>query len=120
VSADIVTLAPGANIVLDLREDEDVTTITAEAGAGVEDPYYRQKYVALSGLTESDTPSSPVTGPYPDPFSGITPTGPAWDFSYLSMWISAFSGVSGDPISGAFFFAEDECFGVGEFEDENR
>jgi len=120
IPAGNIVLAPGANIEFILEETEDILTIAAKPGAGIEDPYYRQKYEALASLSESDTPSAPVTGPFLDPGSGLTPVGAAWTFSYLSLWIAKFNQVAGDAVSGAFFFVGDECFGVGEFEDTVR
>lgn len=114
-----IKLAAGANMAITVLEDEDVATIAAAPGFGVENPYYRQKYDALAGLSQANTPAAPAQGPIPDPASGFTPSGDPWSFTYQSMWIAKMTGIGADPISGAFFMTGDECFGVGEFEADN-
>jgi len=107
-----VVLANGANVSFDIDDDEDVLTIAADPGTGIQDPYYTQKYEALaSSLTSSATSAAPVAGPYGDA------SGDPWAFTTDSLWIGRIANVSGDPVTGAFFITNDVCLGVGEFEE---
>lgn len=113
-------LAAGANMALEVDPDDDTirlssTSVTAsKAGA-----YYWQKYEALKGLTELNDALNPVTGPYPLP-SGVTPVGPPWSFTRLSMWIAMIGDVPGDPLSNAFFLVTTPCSVVGQFTDNSH
>ena len=110
-----VYLQAGSNISFELPEDEDEVTIASEAGAGTEQPYYRQKYNALATI------AGVVNGPFPDPSTGIIPPIPpgktTWTFSPDSLWISKISNVLGNPVSGDFALVGGSCMNAGVFEE---
>jgi hypothetical protein len=116
ITGDVVRLENGANIAFDLDENTDETTISVDPGGGNEDPYITQKFDALAGLTEANDGGNPISGPFPDPNTGITPLGDPWTFTRDSLWIGSMNNVPGDPISGAFFLVNDSCANVGDFE----
>lgn len=109
-------LEAGANISLSVEDESDEVVLAAIAGAGIEDPYYRQKAEALATLSD-DNPA--VSGPFPDPATGITPEGPEWTFSISSLWIGSINNVQAEPDTGAFFLVNDVCTAIGQFESED-
>ena len=107
-----VVIRPGANITATIEEEEDTITLAAVAGAGIEDPYYRQKAEAIASISQ-ENPT--VSGPFPDSETGSTPEGPAWSFSIESMWIGTINQINAEPDTGAFFIVGDNCTSVGQF-----
>jgi hypothetical protein len=112
-----VILRNGANVAFDVPDDDDEITIDVNPGIGNEDPYFRQKFDSLSSLTDANDAGTPISGPFPDPFTGVTPVGDPWSFTRESLWIGAVNNLGADPLSGAFFIVGDACTSLGAFED---
>lgn len=114
VAAQPLLLRPGANVTITVLEDGDEAQIACGAGSGTELPYYRQKYNTLATLTGD------VSGPFPDPDTGVTPVIPpgktTWEFTTASRWVAKIANILGQPVSGNFFFGGSPCISVGEFE----
>jgi hypothetical protein len=109
-----IALEGGANAAFSIEEENDEIVLSVNAGAGVEDPYLRQKAEAIASLS-ADNPS--VSGPFQDPVTGVTPDGPAWEFTVDSTWIGSINNVLAEADTGAFFLVNDVCTHIGEFVD---
>jgi hypothetical protein len=107
-----VRILPGANITTTVDPEDDTIILAAEAGAGIEDPYFRQKAEAIASISIENPV---VSGPFPDPDTGVTPEGPAWSFSIASTWIGGINNVPAEPDTGSFFIVGDNCTSVGQF-----
>jgi hypothetical protein len=115
IPAGRVVLQAGANVEFVVDDDRDEITLNVQPGVGNEDPYLTQKLAAFASLSDANTGGNPITGPFPDPNTNITPDGPAWSFTRESMWIGAMNNAQAEPITGAFFLVNDSCADVGEF-----
>lgn len=115
VAGDGVILRAGANLALTVLTDEDVTELGVDQSTDSANPYFKQKYEALQGLSDANDPLNPITGPYPDPITGVTPVGDPWSFTRESLWFGAINDAPADAASGAFFFVVGRCGVAGSF-----
>jgi hypothetical protein len=116
ISSGQVFFEAGGNISFAIDENRDEILVNVLTAGGNEDPYYSQKLDALSNLPSD----SSISGPFPDPDSGLTPEGDPWVFTSDSLWIGSMNNVPADPVSGDFFLGGDVCNTFGAFEDSNR
>jgi len=114
-----VVFQGGANISFEVAEDDDLVNMSANPGSGTEDPYYRQKYNSLAGLTVLNNGGNPIAGPFFDPDLGLTPSGPAWVFTRESMWIGAINNTPGSAVSNVFFVNSSACSNLGQFDTDD-
>ncbi len=110
-----VVLRAGANLSLSVVEDETEIELGVRQDASTVERYYQQKYEALQGLSDANDDAHPIGGPFPDPDTGITPTGPAWSFTRKSLWFGAIDNRPADEVTGAFFIVPGPCGVVGSF-----
>jgi hypothetical protein len=110
-----VVLVGGANVNFEIAEDSDEITVQVNPGIGFEDPYYRQKYNALVDLNETNTNLNPITGPYPDPDTGVTPDGPPWSFTNKSVWIVSINNTFAEAETNVIFVNSSSCTNIGQF-----
>jgi len=101
-----VSLVGGANIGFLLPDDDDTAVMEINPAVGTEDPYYRNKYKGLAGISEGSSAEG----------SSVAPNQPAWLFTDETLYVAAFNGVLSEPLSGAMFVVGDFCNNTGQFE----
>ena len=98
-----VKLQAGAGFTVEEDQGEIAIGVVGEGISG--DPYYLQKYQALCDMQEGDV----ISGPYPDPITGETPVGTAWEFTDETIYIASINGALPEDKSNTIFLSTDEC-----------
>ena len=98
----IVEFDVGAPFVLAVDDETNEIVVGTDDASNL---YHQQKYEALRDLVPGGTPS----GPFADPVSGITPTGPAWAFTDEAYYISKIADNAPEGETGVAFMVNDAC-----------